>query len=529
MSCSSRKKPMLWLQTIASTCAVHSGLATHLAERSVTGRARPSSAAMRVLVTIALFATLQHIKGGLVHSFSAGQSTTLLRDAPSPDILRIGRPSRARAAATTRLPMSSTPFNYGQYIARQDVRLPLLVDIPEEEGGGRRYDVPLPNAHLPPELTTASLYELKLDVPLHRSVINDAISTATASDSPLLDEGCCYGHLVYTPDGAEDLVGSVGCASEILIGAPSVEGNAARDGDDSGPLHVLSRGSFRFRVKEVVKSIPYPIAIVDEVLDDDVQEDVVGSDDEDDDEDGDVYDTLQSKELVQQIFQSLDKILAAQAEETAAPLSPLEKAILEDASSMDQATSRQFDAEERMAVFQAFVSSLLDIAPNRRDRIFAVAMIAGELANLPSELRAKMLVTTDGVERLRMVLRELSTILSMDSAKRITKSLSLGGAGDVTDATSLQEAEDAQKNLQVGVPKLPPWADQIQKGVRIEYYWSEEEGWCAGTVDEDPLKIVDEIVLTIKFDDDGSVHKIPFQADEKARWRPPKGNTGAFD
>lgn len=181
-------------------------------------------------------------------------------------------------------------------------------------------------------------------------------------------------------------------------------------------------------------------------------------------------------------------------------------------------------------VFQTFTSSLLDIAPDERDRIFAVAMMVGELANLPSDVRVNMLVTTDGVERLRIVLRELSSMLSMDSAKKITKSLSLGGgATSSADVQSLQEAEDAQKQLQVGSPSLPKWADQLQKGVRVEYWWDEVEGWCAGTVDEDPIKIMDEIIVTVKFDDDGSIHKLPFRGDEKARWRPPMGNTGAFD
>ena len=424
--------------------------------------------------------------------------------------------------------MSSTSFNYGQQqIARTNIRLPLLVDVGEEP----QYDVPLPNSHLPPEVTTASLYELKLDVPLHRSVIQDAISSAEVStSSPLVEEGCCYGHVVYTPDDADGLVGSIGCASEILIGAPSAtneEGDMVRDPDDTGPLFVLARGSYRFVVKEIVKSIPYPIAIVDEVLDDSISDE-----NEEQDEDGDIYDTIPAKELIKQIFQSLDKLLKDQAEETATPLSPLEKSILEDAPSstpMAQAIQRRFDAEERIAVFQTFTSSLLDIAPDEKDRLFSVAMMAGELANLSSDTRRKMLVTMDGVARLRMALRELSSMLSMDSAKKITKSLSLGGDGDNLDATSLKEAEDAQKQLQVGSPKLPPWADQLQKGTRVEYWWDEAEGWCLGTVDEDPVKIMDEIIVSIKFDDDGSIHRLPFRGDEKARWRPPSGSTGAFD
>ncbi|KAL7530877.1 hypothetical protein ACHAWF_003546 [Thalassiosira exigua] len=470
----------------------------------------------------------------------------------------------ATSSACLRLQMSSTPFNYGQQqVARQNVRLPLLVDIRTSDS--LRYDVPLPNAHLPPELTTASLYQLKLDVPLHRSVIQDAISSAQAPDSPIAKEGCCYGHVIQTAGNTvEDLVGVVGCAGEILIGAPSNTGdipeNLVRDADDSGPLFVLARGSYRFRVREIVKSIPYPIAVVDEILDDDLHEEsgtTSGGE-----ADGDVYDQLSAKDLIKQIYQSLDKILANEVEATSTPLSPLEKSILEDASSsapLAQAEQRRFDAEERVAVFQTFVSSLLDIAPDEKDRVFAVGMMAGELANLSSDLREKMLVTVDGVERLRLVMRELSANLSMESARRITKSLSLGSGENIDiDAQSLKEAEDAQKQLQVGTPKLPPWADQIQKGIRVEYFWNEDEGilslrfvvsirqsahilifffhhlcrpkeWCLGTVVEDPLKVMDEIVVTVKFDDDGSIHKLPLRGDDKARWRPPMGNTGAFD
>ena len=381
--------------------------------------------------------------------------------------------------------------------------------------------MPLPNAHLPPELTTASLYELKLDVPLHRSVIQ------YATTSSMNEDGCCYGHVVYKQPNSDDLVGSIGCASEILIGAPYATNNNAEeniDRDDSGPLLVLARGSYRFRVKEIVKSIPYPVAIVDELLDDELQnEEEVATDD---DEEGDIYDTLAPNELVKQIFLCLDKILNTQVEEASIPLTPLQKSILEDSGAA--AEQQIFDAEERLAVFQTFTSSLLDIATDEKDRYFVVAMMAGELSNLPSNVRSKMLVTTNGLERLRIVLRELSSILAMDSAKLISRSLSLGGEGNDIglDPESLQKAEDEQKKLQVGTPKLPMWADQIRKGSRVEYWWDEVEGWCLGTVDDDPLKVMDEIILSVKFDDDGSIHKLPLRGDEKARWRPPQENTG---
>ena len=185
--------------------------------------------------------------------------------------------------------------------------------------------------------------------------------------------------------------------------------------------------------------------------------------------------------------------------------------------------------------FQTFRSSLLDIAPDPRDRIFCVGMMAGELANLPASVRVKMLETVNGIDRLRIVMRELSAILAMDSARRMAKSLSLQGGGDgdlrdiKTDLKSLQEAEESKKDLKVGTPQLPQWAGQIQKGVRVEYFWSEADGWCIGTVCEDPLKVLDEIIISVKFDDDGSVHRLPLRGEDKARWRPPMGDTGAFD
>lgn len=434
--------------------------------------------------------------------------------------------------------MSSLPFNFGQkQIARLNVLLPLLVDTSDAE---RRYNVPLPNAHLPSQLTTASLYELKLDVPLHRLVIQDKIAAAMSSDASLaIEEGCSYGHVVYIPETSDGLVGSIGCASEILIVAPSSadveEKKSSRAREDSGPLFVLARGLYRFRVKEIVKTIPYPIARVDEILDDSIIGDEIGTELEEGDV-ADIFDTLSSNNLIKQIFQSLDTILRVQADVTSKPLSPLEKSILEDAQTatpMAKKINQHFDAEERIAVFEAFTSSLLDIASSEKDRIFAVAMIAGELANLPSDVRVKMLMTTNGVARLRLVLRELSSMLSMGSARKITKSLSLnaGENGDNinVDQKILQEAEDAQKQLQVGTPRLPPWADQIKKGIRVEYFWNEDEGWCPGTVCEDPIKIMDEIVVTVRFDDDGSIHKLPFRGDDKARWRPPMGNTGTYD
>ena len=55
--------------------------------------------------------------------------------------------------------------------------------------------------------------------------------------------------------------------------------------------------------------------------------------------------------------------------------------------------------------------------------------------------------------------------------------------------------------------------------MRVGYYWNEEYGWCEGLVSEDPVQVIDELIITLTFED-GETHKLPFSGDEKARWRP---------
>ncbi|EJK49961.1 hypothetical protein THAOC_31110, partial [Thalassiosira oceanica] len=52
----------------------------------------------------------------------------------------------------------------------------------------------------------------------------------------------------------------------------------------------------------------------------------------------------------------------------------------------------------------------------------------------------------------------------------------------------------------------------------IEYWWDETVGWSVGTVVEDPVKVIDELIITVTFDDDGSTHRLPLKGDEKARF-----------
>jgi hypothetical protein len=63
----------------------------------------------------------------------------------------------------------------------------------------------------------------------------------------------------------------------------------------------------------------------------------------------------------------------------------------------------------------------------------------------------------------------------------------------------VEQNDEGSKDLQVGTPTLPPWAKSIKKGTKREYFWNEIEGWCKGYVSEDPLMVVDELIITVLF------------------------------
>ena len=300
------------------------------------------------------------------------------------------------------------------------------------------------------------------------------------------------------------------------------------EGATTTPNTVLCRGGYRFVVKDIIKTIPFPVAIVDEIIDDTDIDDTdillnskvttsatTTEDDDDDDVDDDFDDELlklSPPELIQRIMIGVSSIIKTRLEEATARnnLSPLEKAILEGVSSQDNplinpAAIELAHAEEMAAVWAVFQASLVDdIEP--QDRRFAIAIMAAELANMNNKIRQQILLTRNAEERLRIVLREVNEINGMATAKKIA-------------STITNKVDELDKDLTVGKPELPRWALQITKGTKIEYFWNEEYGWCAGEVIEDPTTIVDEILLTIRFTD-GEVHKLPLNAEDKIRWRP---------
>jgi predicted DNA-binding protein YlxM (UPF0122 family) len=276
-------------------------------------------------------------------------------------------------------------------------------------------------------------------------------------------------------------------------------------GNDS-PLVVLSRGSYRFVVKEITKTFPYPVAIVNELVDDEPED--TANDGIYDDENV-LYHDLDATRLVRRIMVGLKTLIDQKLQERKPELTPLEISILQESGApVPPVNADAQQAEEMAAVFDIFQSSLMDIAPIPVDRYYAVAMLAAEMANVDNEVRRELLTMTNGVERMRIVLQEIEEAISMNQARKV--------ADSITD-----ELDEDDKDLKVGEPQLPPWIKGIKDGTRLEYFWSEEDGWCGGVVDGEPIKVLDEVIVTVRFDD-GETHKLPITPDEKVRWRPPQ-------
>ena len=427
---------------------------------------------------------------------------------------------------------------------------------------------------------------------IDESIKTAGIYIAEEGDMPQVRPGC-YGHLVSRGDRGE-LVGSIGCAVDVvmatpaqspglncekemddMIGAATKGDFSAKDRDSVGEdgtskgeeesLVVLVRGSFRFVVREVIKTIPYIVAVVDELRDDEPgavknAEEVVAQveevadsidsnapsegifyndfedfggdfvqdekstdteatissetdeeeeEEDDDEDDDDIYSDLSTQELVQRSMAAMKAIVDQKLQSaTTSGMTPLEMSILEDAGMpIPNRDAQRSQAEEYGAVLEIFRSELIDICQTPKDIYYAVGMLTAEMADANNEMRTKCLTTTDGVERLRMTLRLAEDRINKVAAQRLTE--------QITEEVSADE-----KYLKVGKAVIPQWAYQIKKGTRVSYFWNEIEGWCKGYVAEDPVKIGDELIIAVTFDDDGSTHKLPFLAEEKVRWRP---------
>lgn len=329
----------------------------------------------------------------------------------------------------SRRSLHSTPTTSSQVVlamqkGRKDITLPLL-DLSDSENSDEVI-TPLPSAHLPSELSTMHLYGMELRRPIHKMLIEQVVNEKGDGEERM------YGYIVDKPND-DSLVGAVGCAAEVLVEArpDNTDDNYSEKGDDS-PVVVLCRGSYRFKVKEVTKTFPYPVAIVDEVVDKEVLSDdsVESKDtyedsdgDDDDDELDDTYDNLDTTELVRRLMVGLKTLIDQKLEGIKTEISPLEQSILEESGQAHVVAADAQQAEEMAAVFDIFQSSLIDIAPMPVDRYYAVGMLAAEMANVDNDVRRKLIKMVDGVERMRIVLREVEEEVSMNQARRMAETI----------------------------------------------------------------------------------------------------------
>ena len=403
---------------------------------------------------------------------------------------------------------------------------------------------PLPSTHLPDELTTLNVYGMEVTLPLHQAIVDYTLQRQVPREFDGQEEEPTLGQLAYKSDSSNNnddtagspYIGAIGCAAQIIVppDAFSFEEEdspltaSATSPTTTPPIlqRLVCRGSYRFIVRELKQSLPFPVAIVDELLDDPIphgdlqkpigqrNEDTLEDDDEDFDDEEDFlddYSDLTPIQLEQRLLQAMQDHVDQQLALVEQDMSPLEKSLIEE--NTGGVNVQKQAAEEMAAVFSVFQQYLVDLCPNPTERFFATAFMAAEMANMNNHLRRQILQTTNSVERLAKVLRQLENKNGMTRARKMA------------NAISDSQTSDSDKDLQVGEPELPPWAKSLTKGMVIEYFWNEEFEWCQGTVVEDPVKIVDELIVTVRFDDDGSTHKLPFRADEKARWRPARGDS----
>jgi len=476
--------------------------------------------------------------------------------------------SRSDTTTTTRLYQSSSPSGNPQSNPqKKNVSLPLLlIDMDrttpsppsnnEIHSSETKSVIPLPSSHLPLELSTLHLYGMQLEATVHKMMVqsilvdtNNAVdggigmmSMVSDDDDGEIEETSLYGHVSSTVDGSDSLVGAIGCVAQILISSPTTTTTTTTtatttmmsdedddikdigDGDtdiEDGPITILVRGRFRFIVREVLQTFPFPIAIVDELLDDDVDEttnyspssssSLENNTNEDDDDDYlNTYQNLPPTELLQRLL-TTTKTLNDQTLTTTQPkpLSPLEQSLETSTTTSinPQSISQRTRAEETAALYAILNSDLVELAPTMKERQYAVAMMVAEMVEVESEVRKEILNLVDGMERMRVLLRVVEGNVQRGAAEQLVEDI-------------VGKSDEESKDLQVGEPILPPWAKSISKGTTIEYYWNDEFEWCAGTVVDDPMMIVDELILTIQFDSDDEIHRLPFRADEKVRWRP---------
>ena len=464
-------------------------------------------------------------------------------------------------ALTNQLSSTSTKLNVNnyfesssEYFLQRDVEIPLIdfSKIKEDEDDNTNGALaPLPSKDLPDEASTLNLYAYKLKGASYERLLEKAESKNLKQLGMLVSKGddvsfhnkiigCSMSmstvglQLFVQPSDESGLVGGIGVAIEVIAQATAESGEKEA---------ILAKGAFRFVVRKVVSTFPFPTVIVDELPDisedktsdsndnvanedkpsdsdepifysdfeQDLQEEQDDDDDDDydddydDDDESNLLDNIPPSQLFQQCIQAMKSYVEILNNKPA--LNPLEKSILEDSGISP--TAAKATTEEKSAVLQIFLYDVLPEFYSPLVRYSTTAFLAAEIGSFDNPTRIQMLQTRDSINRLKIAVQALQRIISQEQARKIAEEVTKTTGGD-------------EKDLKVGKAQMPPWVRQMGVGTRVEYYWNEEWGWCAATI-MDVQKIVDEYLFTLKFDDDedgDELRKIPFTPEDKVRWRP---------
>jgi Lon protease-like protein len=321
---------------------------------------------------------------------------------------------------------------------------------------------PIPMGHVPEALRTCSIYQADAAelTPIQKCMVSH-------HESHLC--GFLYNE-------------TYGCIAAITTSSTNhdEQGAQAEEGAE-----LLYRGECWFRVVEYEAKVPFPIATVELLVEGSSSSSLSVLIDETETD----YDAV----LVQKLKGLLMDYSQLQIEIAQEPKSPLEVSLLEVLAAIPHQAELLAAQERRTVIEAAPMKYLVDLAP--------------DLAGFTNEQRRALMLQDSLAAKAQHACEIVYERLAMVRARKMAAAIT-----DSVDASA--------KDLKVGMPTLPLWAKQIKSGMRVEYFWNVETGWCSGTVKGDPMFIVDEWIMSVKFDDDGSTHRLSLSADDKIRWRP---------
>ncbi|GKY90678.1 hypothetical protein MPSEU_000041200 [Mayamaea pseudoterrestris] len=328
---------------------------------------------------------------------------------------------------------------------------------------------PLPADHLPYELSGMGLGGVRLSTREHRRFFRHAF----------LEQGGRMG-IVALHDGRanKSLVGAVGCVVQAFCAESLREDDEIKSTGVSPKLSPLvsTNGKWRFIVKEVLSTNPFPVVLVDELFDQKV------------------IDKTRPRDGKGNDSQELSKgVERHEADELMATLMDAMHAHVHQ--HLKKAEPEQSNVQCQKARALDYVSRIIDdLYPSIEEKYYCIGLLSMEFVRLTNDERRIYLSMTDSVERMRVMLGLLRQQLSVSDAG---SNLGLTVNNDVEPVGLL-----AAKNVENDKRPLPAsfaWDTKLLPGMIVEYYYNDELGWCRG-------KVMTESIVTF----DGSMVKVYF-------------------